>query len=156
MSLFLGSVVSARFAALLLVASAVSAGAPGQQRSAVGFWNTISDTDGRPTAVVEIRDSGSGELTGVVRQLLVPATHEDSICAHCRDERKDQPVVGMEILRHMKPDGDGAWSGGEILDPQNGKTYRAKMKLTDGGAKLSVRGYIGVSLFGRSQTWIRR
>jgi len=87
--------------------------------------------------------------------LLVAATHEDSVCAKCSDERRDQPVVGMEILRHLRPDGD-EWSGGEILDPENGKTYRAKLKLADGGQTLVVRGYIGISLFGRSQTWIRR
>jgi uncharacterized protein (DUF2147 family) len=61
----------------------------------------------------------------------------------------------MEILRGMRANGS-AWSGGEILDPETGKTYRAKMKLSDGGDKLIVRGYIGISLFGRSQTWIRR
>jgi uncharacterized protein (DUF2147 family) len=61
----------------------------------------------------------------------------------------------MEILRHMRQDGD-EWSGGEILDPENGKTYRARMKLTDGGQKLVLRGYIGLPLLGRSQTWARR
>jgi uncharacterized protein (DUF2147 family) len=60
----------------------------------------------------------------------------------------------MEILRRMRPQGD-EWSGGEILDPETGKTYRAKMRLLDGGRKLIVRGYIGFSLFGRSQTWLR-
>lgn len=61
----------------------------------------------------------------------------------------------MQILWNMRPDGD-SWSGGEILDPESGKTYRAQMKLADGGRKLVVRGYIGLPLFGRSQTWIRR
>jgi uncharacterized protein (DUF2147 family) len=61
----------------------------------------------------------------------------------------------MEILRHMRPDGD-EWSGGEILDPESGKTYRARMKLIDGGRRLVIRGYIGLPLFGRSQTWVRR
>lgn len=126
-------------------------------RSPVGFWNTISDDDGRPTAIVEIREV-NGELRGIVRGLLVPASHEDSICTKCTDERKNQPVVGMEIVRHMRrehPDGD-EWEGGEILDPENGKVYRAKMKLTDDGRKLILRGYIGLPIFGRSQTWIRR
>ena len=124
------------------------------QTSPVGFWNTISDADGTPTAVVEIRLVGS-ELVGTVRELLVPATPDDSVCGKCSGDRRGQRIVGMEILRHMHPDGD-AWSGGEILDPENGKTYRANMKLIDGGAKLVVRGYIGLSLFGRSQTWLRR
>lgn len=122
--------------------------------SPVGFWNTIDDQDGRPTAIVEIREI-NGELVGTVRGLLVAATHEDSICTKCTDERKDQPVVGMEIMRHMRPDGD-EWSGGDILDPENGKVYRAKMKLTDDGKKLVLRGYIGIPMFGRSQTWVRR
>lgn len=135
----------------LLVGVVTSVGA---QSTPAGLWNTISDVDGRPTAVVELREE-KGEYVGVVRALLVPADHDDSICGKCTDERRNQPVVGMEILRHMRPDG-AEWSGGEILDPENGKTYRARMKLVDGGKKLVIRGYIGVPLFGRSQTWVRR
>jgi uncharacterized protein (DUF2147 family) len=123
------------------------------QSSPAGFWNTISDTDGRRTALVEIREVG-GTYAGVVRGLLVPAGPQDSVCGKCSGERRGQRVVGMEILRGMRPDGD-AWGGGEILDPETGKTYRAKMKLTDGGQKLEVRGYVGFSVFGRSQTWVR-
>ena len=120
-----------------------------------GLWTTVSDRDGKPEAVVEIREV-NGELVGVVRALLVAADREDSICTKCPGDRRGRPIVGMEILRHMKPDGSGAFSGGEILDPENGKTYRATMKLADGGQKLIVRGYIGLSIFGRSQTWFRR
>jgi uncharacterized protein (DUF2147 family) len=118
------------------------------------LWNTISDVDGRPTAVVELRQE-NGEYVGVVRALLVPADHDDSICGKCSGALHNQPVIGMEILRHMRPDGD-EWSGGEILDPESGKTYRARMKLIDGGRRLVIRGYIGRPLFGRSQTWVRR
>jgi uncharacterized protein (DUF2147 family) len=125
------------------------------QSTPTGLWSTISDTDGRPTAVVEIRQD-HGEYVGVVRGFLVAAEPEDSVCGKCSGERKGKPIIGMEILRHMRPDGDDAWSGGEILDPENGRTYRAKMKLTNGGKTLVVRGYIGFSLFGRSQTWVRR
>ena len=124
------------------------------QSTPAGFWNTISDTDDRPTAIVEIRED-KGEYVAIVRGLLVPAEPEDSVCAKCSGDRKGQRVVGMEIMRHMRRAGD-EWSGGEILDPENGKTYRAKMRLADGGKKLIVRGYIGFSLFGRSQTWVRR
>src|ERR1043166_2555481 len=119
------------------------------QASPVGLWNTIDDEDHRPTAVAEIRQVGK-ELSGVVRALLVPATHDDSICRKCTGERHDQPIVGMEILRHLHRDGD-EWTGGEILDPENGKTYRARVKLTDNGRKLEGRGYLGISLFGRSE-----
>ncbi len=140
--------------AVIVLAAAWPAASLGAQQTPVGLWNTISDTDGRPTAVVEIREA-NGEYVGTVRAILVPAEPEDSICTKCTGERKNQRIVGMEILRHMHADGD-EYTGGEILDPENGKTYRAKMKLTDGGKKLVVRGYIGFSLFGRSQTWIRR
>jgi len=125
-----------------------------RQASPVGLWNTISDTDGKPTAVVEIREVDH-ELTGTVRALLIPADSADSICGKCPGDRRGQRIVGMEILRGLHADGD-EWTGGEILDPESGKTYRAKLKLVDHGEKLEVRGYIGFSMFGRSQTWIRR
>ena len=141
---------------LPLVAIALALGSVAHaQASPVGLWNTISDRDGKPTAVVEIRMVGS-ELSGVVRALLVAADPDDSICGKCTDDRKGQRVVGMEILRHMHADGDGQWSGGEVLDPENGKRYRATLKLVDGGQKLVLRGYIGLPLFGRSQSWERR
>lgn len=124
------------------------------QASPVGFWNTISDTDGRPTAIVEILEA-HGELVGIVRGLLVAADAEDSVCGKCSGDRKGRRIVGMEILRHMHRAGD-QWVGGEILDPENGKTYRAKVALAGDGKRLIVRGYIGFSLFGRSQVWVRR
>jgi uncharacterized protein (DUF2147 family) len=137
-------------------ASAVGtpASAVGTPPSAVGTWNTISDKDGKPEAVVEIREV-NGELVGTVTALLVEADPADSVCGKCSGDRQGQRIVGMEIVRRMKPDGD-EWSGGEILDPETGKTYKAKMKLADGGKRLVLRGFIGISLFGRSQTWVRR
>lgn len=133
----------------------VAARAATGQTTPAGLWNTISDKDGRPTGVVEIREMDGGEYVGIVRGILVPATHDDSVCTKCTGALKNAPIIGMTILSHMRRDGD-EWSGGEILDPENGKAYRARMRLTDGGKKLIVRGYIGISLFGRSQTWIRR
>jgi len=138
------------WAAALAIAAAHSVRA---QASPAGLWNTISDVDGRPTAVVEVRQV-DGAFVGVVKALLVAADSRDSICDKCSDERKGQRIIGMEILRNMRPHGD-EWSGGEILDPENGKTYRARMRLEDAGRKLVVRGYIGFSVFGRSQTWTR-
>ena len=149
-----GTFASALVFSLAVLPLGPAARAQGGPTTPVGVWNTISDKDGKPEAVVEIRDVG-GELSGVVRELLVAADPADSVCGKCTDERKGRRIVGMEILRHMRRDGD-QWSGGEILDPENGKTYRATLKLADGGQKLIVRGYIGIPLFGRSQTWIRR
>jgi uncharacterized protein (DUF2147 family) len=148
-----------RFLTIALGVAAIPLGvatdrAMATQETPVGFWNTISDRDGKPTGIVEIRDV-NGELSGVVRGILADAGPEDSVCGKCTGDRKGQRVIGMEILRHMRRSGSD-WSGGEILDPENGKTYRAAMHLEEGGEKLVVRGYIGISLFGRSQTWLRR
>jgi uncharacterized protein (DUF2147 family) len=123
----------------------------------LGRWNTISDEDGKATAVVEIRESGDLYF-GVVRALLIPAEPKDSVCGKCSGERQGQRVVGMEILRrmrHVDDDGKREWSGGEILDPESGKTYKASMTLSEDGQTLTVRGYIGFSMFGRSQKWKR-
>ncbi len=76
------------------------------------------------------------------------------MCEHCTDERKDQPIVGMTILKGLRAT-DAGWAGGEILDPGNGKAYRAKARLSDDGSRLEVRGFVGVALFGRTRTWIR-
>ena len=123
--------------------------------SPAGLWRTIDDKTGMERSVVRIIEA-SGVYEGKVEKLLnrQPDDDPDNLCRKCEGARKDQPVIGMTILWGLKQDGD-QYTGGEILDPKNGKVYRAKMKLLDGGRKLEVRGFIGISLLGRSQTWIR-
>jgi uncharacterized protein (DUF2147 family) len=137
----------------VLMASAVVAMA--QSATAVGTWQTIDDHTGQPKALVQITPDGNGNLTGKIIKGLNPNDDPNRRCTACTDERKDQLMLGMTIINDMKKDGDG-WDGGHILDPENGKLYKCKMHLEDGGQKLVVRGYIGVSLIGRSQTWIRQ
>ncbi|ALE54906.1 DUF2147 domain-containing protein [Paraburkholderia sp. SIMBA_055] len=137
----------------VLLASAVTAMA--QADTPVGTWQTIDDHTGQPKALVQIVDSGNGTLSGKVIKGLGPNDQPDRRCTACTDARKDQPILGMTIIDDMKKDGD-AWDHGQILDPENGKLYKCKMHLEDGGNKLVVRGYIGVSLLGRSQTWVRQ
>jgi uncharacterized protein (DUF2147 family) len=137
----------------VLLASAVTAMA--QADSPVGTWQTIDDNTGQPKALVQISQDGSGSLDGKVIKGLGPNDQPDRRCTACTDDRKDQLILGMTIIHDMKKDGDG-WDGGNILDPENGKVYKCKMRLEEGGQKLVVRGYIGVSLLGRSQTWIRQ
>ncbi|PRX26551.1 uncharacterized protein (DUF2147 family) [Paraburkholderia sp. BL18I3N2] len=146
---------TAKHAALagVLLASAVTAMA--QADSPVGTWQTIDDHTGQPKALVQISQDGSGALSGKVIKGLGANDQPDRRCTACTDTRKDQPILGMTIISDLKKDGD-AWDHGEILDPENGKLYKCKMHLEDGGNKLVVRGYIGVSLLGRSQTWIRQ
>jgi len=140
-------------AAGLLLASATIAFAQGTD-SPVGVWQTIDDHTHQPKALVQITQNADGSLSGKVIKGLNPADSPDRRCTECTDERKDQKILGMTIIRDMKQDGDH-WDGGNILDPENGKVYRCKMTLDEGGRKLVVRGYIGVSLLGRSQTWNR-
>jgi uncharacterized protein (DUF2147 family) len=123
----------------------------------VGKWHTISDTDGKPRGVVEIVEK-NGVLEGRITGTLRPNESLDSVCDVCPGDRKGKKMLGMLILSGLKKDGQGAdavWTGGEILDPDNGKLYRVKLELENGGRTLKVRGYIGVSLLGRTQRWQR-
>jgi uncharacterized protein (DUF2147 family) len=138
--------------ATVLLGSAVAAMA--QSTTPVGTWQTIDDHTGQPKALVQITDDG-GTLNGKVIKGLGANDQPDRRCTACTDARKDQLILGMTIINDMKKDGDD-WDNGQILDPENGKVYKCKMHLEDGGNKLVVRGYIGVSLLGRSQTWVRQ
>ena len=133
-----------------LVASAFA-----QAATPVGTWQSIDDKTGKPKAIIQISDDGAGQLSGKVLRGVNELGGPEPRCTACTDDRKDQPIKGMTIVTGMRQDGD-AWDGGQILDPENGKLYKCKMKLEDGGQKLVVRGYIGVSLLGRSQTWVRQ
>ena len=124
------------------------------QATPVGLWKTIDDETKTEKSLVRITEAG-GVLSGRVEKIADPSK-QDSTCDKCTDERKDKPVVGMLILRNAKPDADKpAWEGGEILDPNNGKVYKLRLSLADGGKKLDVRGFIGFALLGRTQTWLR-
>lgn len=140
---------------LLAVALCVAAGGAWAQDAStpVGLWKTIDDETGKPKSLVRIVED-HGELSGRVERLIAPDT-PDPKCDKCTDDRKGQPVVGMTVIRHVRDQGDGLWGGGDILDPKNGKVYHVRLQLEDGGAKLKVRGYIGIPLLGRSQTWVR-
>ncbi len=120
--------------------------------SPVGLWQTIDDETGKPKALVEIKNN-DGVLSGRIVRLLNPSKPNPT-CDKCSGDKKGQPITGMEILWGLKKDG-ADWSGGQILDPQKGKVYGAKLKPSEDGKSLSVRGFMGVSLLGRTQTWHR-
>ena len=123
--------------------------------SPVGVWRTIDDKTKKERSFIRISEAEGGELRGVVEKIFdQPGDDPAHLCKECKGERKDQPIIGMAILWGLKKQGDG-WAGGEILDPKNGKIYRAKMSLSEDGNSLNVRGFIGVSLIGRTQTWHR-
>jgi len=121
----------------------------------VGLWKTFDDRTGKPRALVRITDQ-DGELVGVVEDVLpVPGQPDDPVCVACTGDRKDRPITGMEILWGLSPRGDN-WSGGTILDPESGKTYRLEAEVIDQGRRLKLRGFLGLSLFGRTQYWQRQ
>lgn len=141
---------------IALTLALASAGAAAQATGPAGLWKTIDDASKKEKSLVRITDTG-GVLTGRIEKLLDPADGAAPVCDRCTDERKDQPVVGLTIIRNAKPAGDdkGLWDGGDILDPANGEVYKVRLKPLAGGKQLEVRGYIGMPMFGRSQTWIR-
>lgn len=123
--------------------------------SPVGLWKNIDDVSGKPKALIRISEN-KGELEGRIEQLFRPAGEDQNPkCVKCEGVLKDQPIVGMVFMSGLKKSGD-EYSGGEILDPDNGKVYKSKLKLVDGGKKVNVRGYIGIPMLGRSQVWIRQ
>ena len=145
-------------ALLLTMALASLAGqAAALPDSPAGLWQTISDTDGKPRALVEIRER-DGVLSGRIVGTLRSGESLDRTCDVCPGERRGQKLLGMTILsglRRQGEAGEAVWTGGEILDPDNGRTYRVNLTLEDGGRVLRVRGYIGVALLGRTQRWLR-
>ena len=125
------------------------------QNTPVGLWRTIDDDGKTEKSTVRITSVG-GVLTGKVEHITDPAKANEK-CVKCEDDRKDQPIVGMVIISGAKQDAEETdkWTGGMILDPAKGSSYKLILKTTDGGKKLDVRGYIGSPMFGRTQTWIR-
>ena len=124
-----------------------------QANTPVGRWHTIDDKTGEVKSMVTIEDRG-GALSGRVTQILRKGADPAARCEQCADDRKGQPILGMEIIRGVKKSaGQDHWEGGEILDPEEGKLYRVRLTPLEGGAKLQVRGFLGP--FWRNQTWVK-
>jgi uncharacterized protein (DUF2147 family) len=126
------------------------------QATPAGLWKTIDDETKKEKSLIRIAEAG-GVFTGKLEKLLDPVAKADAACDKCSDDRKDKPLVGMTLIRGVKQgEGDKAlWDGGEILDPNNGKTYKVRLTPGEGGKTLAVRGYIGTPMLGRTQTWVR-
>jgi uncharacterized protein (DUF2147 family) len=124
------------------------------QTSPVGLWQSIDDATGKPRAEIRISEA-AGVLTGRIERSLLPTpVGAVLLCTLCQDDRKDKPLIGLDIIRQMKAGSDAqTWEGGDILDPDKGKIFKLRLQLQEGGKKLQVRGYIGP--FFRNQTWIR-
>lgn len=141
--------VRASLAGLLLM---FAAAAPAQD-APLGRWQTIDDTTGKPKSVVEIYRARDGSIAGRVVDILDLKDGPNPPCKACKGPLHGKPIRGLVILWGLRPDGDGGWSGGRVLDPENGKDYRAKLALLEGGHTLGMSGCI--AMFCRQQVWRR-
>ena len=132
-----------------------TAGAVCAQSTPVGVWKTIDDKTKTEKAQIRITEAG-GVLSGKIEKLLAADAKQDGVCDKCADDRKDKPMIGLEVVRGVKRgEAENTWEGGTILDAAEGKIYKVRMQPADGGKKLEVRGYVGMPMLGRTQTWIR-
>jgi uncharacterized protein (DUF2147 family) len=123
------------------------------QMTPVGAWHTVDENTKEVKSEVTISESG-GVLTGKVTKILRKDAKPGAVCDKCTDDRKDKPMLGLEIIRGAKKaDGQDVWESGKILDPEAGKTYNLRLTPIEGGQKLEVRG--SIAFFGRTQTWVR-
>ncbi len=124
------------------------------QMTPIGTWQSIDDETAKPKALLRITQRPDGALSGRIEKLLTPPPVPDPVCIFCSDDRKDQPIVGLEIIRGGRQvEGRAIWEDGRILDPENGTIYALRLTPVEQGAKLKVRGSFGP--FSRTQTWLR-
>ena len=139
----------------LTIVLALAGSAALAQATPAGLWRTIDDDGKTEKSQVRISESG-GVFSGKVEKIANPA-RQDARCDKCSDARKDQPLLGLVVIQGVRANAGeaGLWDGGEILDPNNGKTYKVRMRLTGEGKALELRAYLGMPLIGRTQTWQR-
>lgn len=138
------------FTLCILFAAFIQAALPSPE----GRWTTIDDKSGKPKSTVQLSVSGgtlNGKLVKIYKENV--AHPDETTCTRCTGALKDQPLIGLMIVRGLRQNADGSWSGGQITDPESGKTYKCSITPSADGKTLNVRGYIGVSLLGRTQTW---
>lgn len=122
--------------------------------SPLGVWKTIDDETGQPKSLVQITENNGLLQARIVKLFRKPDEDQNPLCVKCDGERKNQPVIGMTILWGLRADGE-KYSGGHVLDPKKGKIYNASLKVASDGKQLEMRGFLGFSLLGRTQVWLR-
>jgi uncharacterized protein (DUF2147 family) len=142
---------AAAFASIVVAAGQALSAEP----TPVGLWQAVDDDTKQPTGWFLIRDHG-GVYDGIIaKMILKPGEDPNEPCVQYKDDRHNHPWLGLEIIRGMKPEGESKYGSGTILDPRDGKIYKATMKVTPDGQTLIVRGYIGFELLGQNQYWTR-
>ena len=138
----------------VLAAGAGVAAAPATEPSAVGLWEQVDEKTGQPESWFKIVERNGAYEGNIVKIFQKPGEDENWVCHKCEGAEKGAPVLGLALIKGMKRNGM-SYEDGTIMDPRDGSVYRALMKLSPDGKKLEVRGYLGISLFGRSQVWNR-
>jgi uncharacterized protein (DUF2147 family) len=144
---------------VMVIAALLPLVAPGQAVSAdltpAGLWQAVDDDTKQPTGWFLITNH-NGTYDGIIAKMfLKPGEDPNAVCEQCKDDRHDHPWLGLEIIRGMQPEAADKFAGGTILDPRDGKIYKATMKVTPDGQTLVVRGYIGFEMLGQNQYWTR-
>lgn len=138
---------------ITLALAATAAGGSWAQMTPVGTWHSIDDKTGETKAEIRLTEV-DGVVRGRIEKLLRKGADQAQRCKDCEGDRKDQPVIGLEIIRGArKVEGKDVWEGGKILDPENGRDYTLRLTPVEGGRKLEVRG--SIAFIGRTQTWVR-
>lgn len=142
------------FVALLSLVTAGQA-IGGDLSSPVGLWQAVDSDTKQPTGWFAITNDNGVYDGALVKMFLRPDEDPNEVCDKCKDDRHDQPWLGLQIIRGMKPDSDSKYTGGTILDPRDGHVYDAMMTLSADGQTLVVRGFLGFALLGRNEYWTR-
>ena len=140
------------FVLFLVFSALIQAALP----SPAGRWTTIDDKSGKPKSIVKLSVSGdtlNGEIVKIYKENV--SNPNETTCTKCTGALQNKPLIGLMIVQGLKQNADGSWSGGQITDPESGKTYKCSITPSADGKTLEVRGYIGVSMLGRSQTWVK-
>ena len=122
--------------------------------TAVGLWEQVDEKSGKPESWFKITERNGAYEGNIVKIFFKPGEDENWVCDKCEGAERGKPVLGLALIKSMQRNGT-SYENGTIMDPRDGAVYRALMKLSPDGQKLEVRGYLGISLFGRSQVWNR-
>jgi uncharacterized protein (DUF2147 family) len=144
---------------LIVMGAVVLLGAAGlplraAEPTAAGLWEQVDENSGKPESWFKIIERNSVFEGAVVKIFFKPGEDENWVCSKCEGAEKGAPVLGLTLIKGMQRNGT-SYENGTIMDPRDGSVYRALMQLSPDGRKLEVRGYLGISLFGRSQVWNR-
>ena len=138
----------------IIMLGAAGASLRAAEPSAVGLWEQVDEKSGKPESWFKITERNGAYEGNIVKIFFKPGEDENWVCDKCEGAERGKPVLGLALIKGMQRSGS-SYENGTIMDPRDGAVYRALMKLSPDGQKLEVRGYLGISLFGRSQVWNR-